>query len=264
MDNQPLRLTLFQNGQRLLRADIARHFVFHVIIGKGFKLQARLQRMRADLSIHTYGLAAKTFGNGNTRFALDDGNRIIIRSDRPVGNNFGIDGDGAQMGGFLSMERSAQTGQIVLGDVFQERLIQIIQLKLIDTDNERHREITDRILLFDPKDKPLAGHPLQPERHVRNIATQPQGHLPGRFRPGFHFQKQVRILFTEKLTQDFKLNAIGCCRITGRHHFQPVAQLFIDVTHVAGILPSLYSISLLSSNVRVNFNSGRQNTGVFI
>jgi len=78
MENQAFRLALLQDGQSLIGADVARHFVFHVIIGKGFKLQARFEGMFAGLSIQTYGFAAKALGDRNTRFAFDDGRRVIV------------------------------------------------------------------------------------------------------------------------------------------------------------------------------------------
>lgn len=78
MENQTLRLALLQDGQSLIGADVARHFVFHVIIGKDLKLQTRFEGMFASLSIQAYGFAAKALGDGNTRFAFDDGRRVIV------------------------------------------------------------------------------------------------------------------------------------------------------------------------------------------
>jgi hypothetical protein len=47
--------------------------------------------MFAGLSIQTYGFAAKALGDGNTRFAFDDGRRVIVRRDRMVGNDVSLD-----------------------------------------------------------------------------------------------------------------------------------------------------------------------------
>jgi len=93
MYNQTFCLALLQDSQSLIGADVAGHLVFHIIVGESFKLQARLRGMYAGLSIHAHGFAAKALGNCDAGFSLDDGSRIIVRRDRPISYDFGIDGN---------------------------------------------------------------------------------------------------------------------------------------------------------------------------
>ncbi len=64
MDHQPFGLTLFEDRQGLVGVDVARHAVFHVVVGKGVKLKTGFRRMNAGLSVQSDGLSAETFGHG--------------------------------------------------------------------------------------------------------------------------------------------------------------------------------------------------------
>jgi len=236
VDHQPFRLALLQNRQGLVGVDIARHAVFHVVVGKGVKLNAGFRRMNAGLPVHADRLPAEAFSHGNPRFAPDNGRRVVVWKNRPVGDDFGVDRNGTQMGRFQTVKRGPQSGQVILRNIFEQRQIQSIQLVFVNADDERHRTIADHPAGFDPENQAPAGHVFKPCRSVRDSGLQAQGQLLRRIRFGRHFQKKRRILFGKKLLQNFQFDAVWCRGVAARHRFEPVAQSFVDIIHFPGII----------------------------